>query len=304
MSTAETDPGTSARSGERAPWPSAATPASGSSLGAAVRLLGSELQLVFGRRRNVVLLVGLAAVPVLLGLALFIAQDSAFGGQGPGFVGRVSGNGLFLVVASLFICLPFLLPLTVGIVAGDTIAGEASHGTLRYLAAVPVPRSRLLAVKAFTAFVFSTAAVAAITVTALIAGLVYFGISDLVLLSGDTIARGEGVLRMLGVGAYVAMSMAGLVAVGVFVSTLTEIPVGAMAATVVVAIVSAVLDSLPQLSAIHPGLLTHHWFDFAEFLRVQVDLGVLLQGAAVQAAWVVLFGALAWSRFTTTDITS
>ena len=140
------------------------------SRGAVLRLLGSELRLVFGRRRNIVLLAGLAAVPVLLGLVLFIAQDSAFAGQGPGFVGRVTGNGLFLVVASLFMCLPFLLPLTVGIVAGDTIAGEASSGTLRYLATVPVPRSRLLAVKALAAFTFTTAAVAAISVTALIAG--------------------------------------------------------------------------------------------------------------------------------------
>jgi ABC-2 type transport system permease protein len=77
-----------------------------------------------------------------------------------------------------------------------------------------------------------------------------------------------------------------------------------MAATVVVAIVSTVLDSLPQVSAIHPGLLTHHWFDFAEFLRVQVDWGVVADGLLVQVAWVALFGSLAWARFTTADVTS
>ena len=272
--------------------------------GADWRLLRSELRLVFRRRRNLALLVGLSAVPLLLGTVLFIAQDSALGGQGPGFVGRVTGNGLFLVVAAVFMCLPFLLPLTIGIATGEAIAGEAAAGTLRYLLAVPVARGRLLAVKAIATMAFVAAAVCAIAVMALVAGAAYFGLQDMTLLSGTTVPVADGVLRMAGVVAYVVVSLSGLVAVGLFFSTLTEVPVGATAATVVVAIVSAVLDTLPQLAAIHPALLTHHWLDFAEFLRLQVDWGVLGQGLAVQAAWVAIFGALAWSRFSTADVSS
>lgn len=272
--------------------------------GAFGRMLRSEMTLVFGRRRNIALLSGLAAVPLLLGLVLFVAQDTALAGQGPGFVGRVTGNGLFLVVASLFLCLPFLLPLTIGIATGDAIAGEAAGGTLRYLLALPVRRTRLLVVKALATLAFVAAAVLAIAVVALAAGAALFGLSDLTLLSGATIPVADGVARMAGVVAYVALSLTGLVAVGLFYSTLTEVPVGAMAGTVVTAVVSAVLDTLPQLSVIHPGLLTHHWLDFAEFLRVEVDPAVLGQGLAVQAAWVAVFGALAWSRFTTADVTS
>ena len=272
--------------------------------GATGRLLRSELRLVFGRRRNIALLCGLAAVPVLLGTVLFIAQDTALGGQGPGFVGRVTGNGLFLVVAALFMCLPFLLPLTTGIASGDAIAGEASAGTLRYLLTLPVSRTRLLAVKAVATLMFVGAAVMAIAVMALGAGALYFGLREVTLLSGSTVPLSEGLLRMAGVALYVALSLTGLVSVGLFFSTLTEVPVGAMAGTVVVAIVSAVLDTLPQLSAIHPWLLTHHWLDFAEFLRIEVDWGVLGVGLGVQAAWVAIFGSLAWSRFTTADVTS
>ena len=272
--------------------------------GATGRLLRSELRLVFGRRRNIALLCGLAAVPVLLGTVLFIAQDTALGGQGPGFVGRVTGNGLFLVVAALFMCLPFLLPLTTGIASGDAIAGEASAGTLRYLLTLPVSRTRLLAVKAVATLMFVGAAVMAIAVMALGAGALYFGLREVTLLSGSTVPLSEGLLRMAGVALYVALSLTGLVSVGLFFSTLTEVPVGAMAGTVVVAIVSAVLDTLPQLSAIHPWLLTHHWLDFAEFLRIEVDWGVLGVGLGVQGAWVAIFGSLAWSRFTTADVTS
>ena len=272
--------------------------------GAWGRLLRSELRLVFGRRRNIALLVGLSLVPLLLGTILFVTQDSALGGQGPGFVGRVTGNGLFLVVAALFMCLPFLLPLTTGIASGDSIAGEAQAGTLRYLLAVPVSRTRLLAVKAIATFVFVSSAVAAIALMALAVGAVFFGLDDVTLLSGSTVPLGDGVLRMAGVAGYVALSLTGLVAVGLFLSTLTEVPVGAMAATVIIAIVSAVLDTLPQLSAIHPALLTHHWLNFAEFLRVEVDWGVLGRGLGVQAAWAAIFLSLAWTRFTTADVSS
>ncbi|MDQ0424023.1 MULTISPECIES: ABC transporter permease [Cellulomonas] len=291
------------------PAGAAAVPAPGADVpvrhrGALARLVRAELALVLGRRRNLVLLVGLALVPLLLGVVLYLAQDTALAGQGPPFVSRVTGNGLFLVVASLFLCTPFLLPLTIGIASGDAIAGEASAGTLRYLLVVPVGRGRLLAVKALGALVFAAAAVLAIAVVGLVVGAALFGVGDLTLLSGSTVPLADGVLRVAGVVAYVGLSMTGLVAVGLFFSTLTEVPIGAMAATVVVAVVSSVLDQLPQLAAIHPALLTHHWFDFAEMLRVVPSADVLAQGLAVQAGWVVVFGALAWARFTTADVTS
>ena len=272
--------------------------------GSFLRLVRSELRLVLGRRRNLVLLTGLALVPLLLGTVLFLSQDTALDGQGPGFVGRVTGNGLFLVVASLFLCLPFLLPLTIGIASGDAIAGEASAGTLRYLLTVPVARGRLLAVKAVGALTFAASAVTAIAVVGIIAGAAFFGLRGITLLSGTTVPLGDGVLRIAAVVVYVGLSMTGLVAVGLFFSTLTEVPVGAMAATVVTAIICGVLDQLPQLATIAPALLTHHWLDFAEFLRLEPDWGVLGEGLALQAAWVAIFGALAWSRFTTADVSS
>lgn len=268
------------------------------------RLLRSDLRLLFGRKRTIALLAGLAAVPLLLAIVLFITQNSAMAGQGPGFIGRVTSNGLFLVIAALFMCLPFLLPLTIGITAGDAIAGESQTGTLRYLLTLPVARTRLLVSKTLAALAFATAAVLLIAGVALASGGAFFGLTDMTLLSGTTVGLGEGAARMLGVAVYVALSLTGLVAVGVFFSTLTEVPVGAMAATTILAIVSSVLDSLPQLSAIHPYLLTHHWFDFAEFLRIQVNWSVLGSGLLVQLAWFAVFASLAWGRFTTADVTS
>jgi len=88
------------------------------------------------------------------------------------------------------------------------------------------------------------------------------------------------------------------------ISTLTEVPVAAMAATVAFSVVSSVLDALPQLSAIHGLLLTHHWLDFGELLRSQVDVGRLVGGLGVQAVYVAVAGALAWARFSNADVTA
>lgn len=289
MSPAELDRGTAVRPRQR---------------GATARLLRSELRLVFGRRRNQVLLVALGLVPLVVGLAVRLSTDGPPDGEGPPFLTQVSSNGLFLVFTSLVVCLPLFLPLTVGIVSGDAVAGEASAGTLRYLLTVPVSRPRLLLVKAAGALAFAAAAVLTVSVVGLLAGAALFGLGDLTLLSGDTVGLADGLLRAAGVAAYVTLSLTGLVAVGLLVSTLTEVPVGAMATTIVIAVTSSVLDALPQLSAIHPYLLTHHWLDFGELLRAQVDVVTLGAGLLVQVAWVAVAGALAWSRFTTADVTA
>lgn len=272
--------------------------------GATSRLLRSELRLVFGRKRNLVLLAGLALIPVIIGVVVLITQDTAVAGQGPPFLQKITSNGLFLVLTSIFSCLPLLLPLTVAVVSGDAIAGEAQAGTLRYLLVTPVPRTRLLLVKAAGGLAFAAAAVLTIAVVGLVVGGVFFGFGEVTLLSGDQVPTSEGMLRTLGITGYVILSLTGLVAVGLFFSTLTEVPVAAMAATIVVPVVSTVLGALPQLSAIHGGLLTFHWFDFGEFMRLDVDYATLGQGLAVQTAWVAIFGTLAWSRFTTADVTS
>lgn len=268
-----------------------------------VRFAGSELGLVFRRRRNQVLLVVLALAPVLLGVALKVSPPSQ-PGEGPAFLDQITSNGLFLVFTALVVTLPVFIPLAVSVIAGDTLAGEAAAGTLRYLLTVPVGRTRLLVTKWVAGMVYATVAVAVVAVAGLLTGAVLFPIGPMTLLSGQTVPLADGLLRAAGVTAYVVLSLTGLVTVGLLFSTLTEVPVVAMALTLGFVIVTAVLDAIPQLHAIQPGLLTHHWLDFGELLRSAPRLGTLASGLVVQAAYVAVAGALAWARFTASDITS
>ena len=266
------------------------------------RLLGSELRLVFRRKRNLALLAVLAGPPILIGLA--VRASAPRPGEGPNFLGQITGNGLFLVYTALTVSLPLFLPLAVGVVAGDSISGEAGTGTLRYLLTIPVGRARLLLAKAIGVFVFSAAAVMVVVVSGLVTGALLFGLHDLTLLSGDTVSLWNGLARTLGVAAYVITALLGLIAVGMFVSTLTEVPIAAMAATVAATIIVEVLDAVPQIGSFRSVLFTHHWLGFGELLRPGVDVGSLTSWSLLQVAYVAVFGALAWARFTTKDITS
>lgn len=268
------------------------------------RFLRSELALVFRRRRNLVLLAVLAMVPVLIGIAVRLSSASPSAGEGPQFIDRITDNGLFLSLTALVAVLPLFLPLAVSVVSGDAVAGEASLGTLRSLLVVPVRRVRLLAVKYTAVVAFCLAAVLVVAVAGALTGFALFPIGRVTLLSGSTVPLVEAILRTLLIALYVGLSMAGLAAIGLFVSTLTEVPVGAMAATLTLSIVSQVLDAIPQVSAIHPYLFSHRWLAFGDLLRQPVPSHDLLVGIGTQAAYMALFLVLAWTRFDTKDVSS
>ncbi len=267
----------------------------------AARLLRSELRLVFRRRRNLALLAVLAAAPVLLGIAVRLAAPS---GGGPPLLAQVAQNGFFLGMASLVFTSTLFLPMAIAVVAGDAVAGEASSGTLRNLLVVPVDRTRLLAVKYAAVAAYALACVGTVVGSGLLAGLVLFPAGDVVLLSGTAVGMADALGRAVLVVAYMAAMLAALGAIGLFFSTVTEVPMGAMAATVTVSIVSQILDAIPQLSWLHEYLHSHWWMAFVDLLRDPVVAGDLGRGLLASAAYVAVFGTLAWARFTTRDITS
>jgi ABC-2 type transport system permease protein len=267
-----------------------------------LRLFRSELRLVLRRRRNIALVAVLCCFPVLIGTAVKLSAPSN-DGDGPPFLSQVTDNGLFLVFTSLTVLLPFFLPLAVSVAAGEAIAGEANIGTLRNLLVVPVSRTRLLLVKFSASVVFAMVCTVAVALVGVVVGLVLFPHGDVTLLSGTTISYGDALWRALLVAGYVTLMLAGLCAIGMFVSTLTEVPIGAMAATAVLAIVSEIADSIPQINAIHPYLFSHPWLSFGDLLRSPIAWHGVQMGVLTQVAYLAVFLPLAWARLQTKDIT-
>lgn len=269
-------------------------------------LAAAEVRLVLRRRRNLVMLGLLAAVPVVVGLVLRLAGAPEPGGQGgpPGFLTQVTENGLFLGFSALVVVTPFLLPLTMSVVAGEAIAGETAQGTLRYLLAVPAGRGRVLGVKYLALATYGLVASLVVSAVGLLVGAALFPVGRVTLLSGTSIGLAETLWRALLIALYGTVLMAGVAAIGLFVSTLTEVPLAAMAATAAVPVVAQILGAFPDLAPIHPWLFTDAWLAYGDLLRDPIDWSDLSRGAFTQAGYVAVFGSLAWARLTTKDVTS
>lgn len=266
------------------------------------RLLASELLLIFGRRRNWAGLAVLSVVPIIIAISVKVSPPSGPGG--PDFISGITSNGLFVALAALTLEIPLFLPLAVATIAGDSIAGEANLGTLRYLLTTPVHRTRMVAVKYAAIAIFAFTATLWVAAVGVGLGLILFGGGELTLLSGRQISFGEGVLRLLAVCGYLAVCLCAVGAIGLFVSSLTEQPIGATIAIMILTVGSFILDSIPQLAWLHPYLLTHSWLSFGDLLRDPIAWSGLSEGLWRAAAYVLVFTTAAWARFSTRDVTS
>jgi ABC-2 type transport system permease protein len=267
------------------------------------RFFRSELRLVFGRRRNQIGLAVLAAVPILISIAIKTSASRP-GQDAPDFFSSITQNGLFLALAALTIELALFLPIAVSALAGDAVAGEANTGTLRYLLTVPVSRTRLLLVKYAAIVVGAMAGAFVVSLTGIVMGLILFGGGDVVLLSGSTAGFFDGLLRVLGATVYIGIGLSALGAVGLFFSTLTEQPIGAMIGTVLFSTASYIADTVPQISWLHPYLIIHHWMAYGDLLRDPVSWSQMGDGLWLALGYAVVFWLLAWARFGRKDITS
>ena len=225
-----------------------------------------------------------ALFPLLIGIGLKAAAPHGGGsGNGPGsggaaFFNQLAGNGVFLTFIALSLLLILVLPVVVAVVSGDSIAGEAGYGTLRYLLAVPAGRTRLLLVKYAAIVAWCVAAVFIVSAVALAVGAVLFPVGPVTLLSGTTVSLASGLVRVLWVTLYICAAMAAVGAIGLAISTFTEHAIGAIAAVMILVVASEVVDNIPQFATVAPYLPTHWWNSFDALLRTPVDTTTLWHG--------------------------
>jgi ABC-2 type transport system permease protein len=260
-----------------------------------------EARTVFSRARVRALLAVLLAVPVFLAVAVYLAGGPR-AGEGPTFLDRASHNGVFTALAGLVVTMPFFIPLSISVVAGDAVAGEANLGTLRYLLIRPAGRARLLAAKGVVTALFCLAAAVDVVLAGLVAGVILFPHGPVVTLSGTTVPFLDGVGRALLASLVVGVSMFGLAAIGLFVSTLTDVPIAAMAVTIGLVIMSAILDGVSQVAFLHPWLFTNYWTAFTDLARDPMRWHLIWKDFLLQLGYVVVFGAGAWARMLTRDV--
>jgi ABC-2 type transport system permease protein len=277
-----------------------------------------ELAKLARRPRSWVAIALLCGLPTLVAVFVAVTHVAPPPGQGPVLLSAVLSNGSLFPAAALAIVLPIFLPVSVAVVAGDAIAGEASSGMLRYLLARPVGRTRLLLAKLVALIAYVLVAVVAVALTSYLTGRLLFGNKPVAVtstgistsnviansLSGTGLTPAEVLVRTAGAVAFIAVSMLGVGAIALFLSTITDSSLGAALGAVAALIASGVLVALNAAAAVSPYLPTRYWLAWLDFFRQPILWRDIDRGFAIQAVYVVVFLGAAWANFATKDITS
>ena len=267
----------------------------------------AEVRRQASRRRTQLALGFMVLLPLIILLAFEFGGDNSDDNGGGGFsslVDLATSGGLNFTLFTLAVSAGFLLVVVVALFCGDTVASEASWGSLRYLLAIPVPRSRLLGIKLIVALLYSAAAILILAATALIIGTLRYGWHPL----GSTIAAeippGEGVLRLLGILAYLAVTMLIVARLAFLLSTLTDAALGAVGGAVLLWILSSILDQITALGSIRYVLPTHYSDAWQGLLSTPMQTDDIVKGAIAAICYATVFWSLAFWRFTRKDVTS
>ncbi|HEU5357460.1 MAG TPA: ABC transporter permease [Actinocrinis sp.] len=287
-----------------------------------------ELLRMVRRPRTWMNLIMLCALPIIVAVFLAVTNLVPAPGQGPAFLSAVLSDGSLYPAAGLAIVLPVFLPVSVAVLSGDGVAGEAGTGMLRYLLTRPVARTRLLTAKLVGTMTFVVTAVVLVAVTSYITGVLAFGSNGLkpvsssstsgavssattgvsigtvsTSLSGTPLGTGQLILRVAyGIG-YISVSMLGVAAIALFLSTLTDSALGAALGALAVLVTSEVLATLDAAGSVKPYLPTNYWLAWIDLFRDPILWHNVVRGLGIQGIYAAVFLGLAWANFSTKDVT-
>jgi ABC-2 type transport system permease protein len=256
------------------------------------------------RRRTTVAMLFVVAVPLIIVGALKVNSPSASGGGSTDFVDIATRSGLNAAFFVLVVTSQFLLVVLVALFAGDSVASEASWGSLRYLLVRPIPRMRLLRVKLSVAVVYGIASTVLTPVVALAAGTLAFGWKPVTTPFGGGFGAGSGAVRLVGVDLYVTAMLGCVAALAFLFSTMTDAPLAAVGGAAVLIVVSQVLDQVTALGAVRDALPTHYWFSWTGLLQTPVSTSTLSIGLLTAVPWTAVPLLVAFWNFRRKDILS
>jgi ABC-2 type transport system permease protein len=258
------------------------------------------------RRRTQLVLLVLLVLPVVVALAFKLGggPSSRTNAIGPTLIDLTKTGGFNFALFVEFAASAFLLVVIVALFCGDTVASEASWSSLRYLLAMPIPRSRLLRQKLTVALLLSFAANLLLPAWSLGVGTVFFGWAPARSPVSGTFTVRESLLRLLIVVLYVSLQLVLVAALAFLLSVLVDNPLGAVGGAVLLVVVSNIIAQITALGQYRRYLPTHFQSSWLDALGQQVQWGDMVRGTGLTLIYAAIFLAIAWLRFDRKDITS
>lgn len=267
----------------------------------------AEFRRQASRRRTQLALGFMVLLPLIILIAFQFPQeddDRNGGGEFASLIDLATTGGLNFTLFTIFVSASFLLVVVVALFCGDTVASEASWGSLRYLLAIPVPRARLLAVKLVVALAYSALALMLLAGTALLAGTLRYGWAPLSSTVAAQIPAGEGLLRLLAILGYLAVVLLTVAGLAFLLSVVTDAALGAVGGAVLLWILSSILNQIEALGVVREFLPTHYSNAWLGLLSTPMQTDDVVRGCISAICYATLFWSLAFWRFTRKDVVS
>jgi len=275
--------------------------------------VGVEFVRQMRRRRTQIAALVLLVLPLIIALAFQVSPPTGSAGARLGGASGASGAGL-VSLATLgatnfaffteFVSAGFLLVVIVALFCGDTVASEASWSSLRYLLAIPVPRSRLLRQKLIVALSLSVGANILLPAWSFLVGGVFFGWAPGQSPLGGTFTLAQALERLAVVIGYASVQSLLVAALAFLLSVLTDAPLGAVGGATLLVVVSNIFDSITALDPYRQFLPTHFQYSWLDALGPSISWNAMMQGTGLALVYSAVFFALAWWWFQRKDILS
>jgi len=260
------------------------------------------------RRRTAVAMGIVIALPVLVVLAVLYGPSSGGGGglaDGDFDVFGLMASGPWnFALSGLFFSSAFLLVILAAMFLGDTVASEASWSTMRYLLVAPVPRRRFLLVKMTVGLLLIIAVLLVLVATSFLLGLIAFGSGTLASPLGGALTAGESTVRLAVIAGYIAVTLLVPAGIAFLASVSTDVPLGAVGASVVIVIFASILDSIEALGSIRQLLPANYAGAWADALGPVIVWDQMAIGLAYNVGLFAVLVGIAILRFERKDILS
>jgi ABC-2 type transport system permease protein len=192
------------------------------------------------RRRTQSVALVLLLLPILVAIAFKVGGQQTSGGAALVDIATTGATNFALFTE--FAAIGFLLVVIVALFCGDTVASEASWSSLRYLLAVPVPRSRLLRQKLVVSLTLSFGANLLLPLWGYVVGGLFFGWAPARSPLGGTFTTSEAVTRLVIVVGYACVQSLVVAGLAFLLGVMTDAPLGAGGGAGLLVVVSHILD--------------------------------------------------------------
>jgi len=244
--------------------------------------------------------VGTAALVPVIFVTVLVLQT---GGPNDVPLGRyIRDTGLAVPFVVLFFMSIWGFPLITALVAGDIVAAESQHGTLKTILTRSRDRGEVFTGKVLAAITYTLTIILAMGLVGLVAGSVAWGFHPLTSLSGTKVSAGHGVGLLAASLAIYAFPLVGIAAFGLMLSTITRNSAAAVVGTLMWALLMQLLGVLPGTESFRAYLLGTQFDAWHGFLRTPADWAPVIRAVWVCALYIALPLTVAYTVFLRRDV--